>query len=353
MSMLKSNGQIDPVEIGMRKVGSNHPAYIIAEIGSNHNGSLDRAKELIRQSASAGADAVKFQSWTADKIQNAKEINKDGVVVQSNAFSFMQRYEVPREWHAELAEVSRANGVDFLSTPFDVCTGRLLKSLEVPAIKISSSDLVYDELLEEVGSYGIPILLSTGMATLGEIERALNRIGHEKIVLFHCIAMYPPMFEEANLKAIQTLQGAFGLPVGFSDHFPGHEIDVAAVALGACSLEKHVTLSRTDGAPDSFYALEIYELAAMVKAIRQIEAAFGDGKKRCMPCEEGGLVGGRRCLYAARDLSEGEVLRREDVAVVRPNIGELKPGHLSSVIGKRLSDSVPCGTPLRWSDFTP
>lgn len=351
--MSKDFHQIGHVQIGTRKVGPGHPAYIIAEIGSNHNGSLDRAKELIKQSASAGADAVKFQSWIADKIQNKKEVNKDGSLVPSNAYSFMQRYELTREWHVELAEVSRANGVDFLSTPFDICTGRLLKSLEVPAIKISSSDLVYDELLEEVGGYGIPVLLSTGMATLGEVEKALGHIGHENIVLFHCIAMYPPVFEEANLKAIKTIEEAFGLPVGFSDHFPGHEIDVAAVALGACSIEKHVTLSRTDGAPDSFYALEIEELAAMVKAIRQIEAAFGDGKKRCMPCEEGGLVGGRRCLYAARDLAEGEVLRREDVAVVRPNIGELKPAHLSSVIGRRLSAPVPCGTPLRWSHLAP
>lgn len=344
----KSVEQLRPVEIGTRRVGPNESVYIIAEIGSNHNGSLDRAKELISKSAAAGADAVKFQSWVANKIQNSKEI-RDDLLVESSVLPFMQRYELPVEWHSELARFSRSLGVDFLSTPFDVGTGRLLQSLGLPAIKISSSDLVYDELIEEVGSYGIPVLLSTGMATLGEVERALTLISHDKVVLFHCIAMYPPTFEEANLKVIQTLQKAFGLPVGFSDHFPGHEIDLAAVTLGACCIEKHVTLSREDGAPDSFYALEIDEFGAMVSAIRQLQSALGDGKKRCMPCEEGGLIGGRRCLYAARDLSAGETLQREDIAVVRPNIGELKPRHLKSVLGKRLAASVPSGAPLHWS----
>lgn len=340
------------VEIGNRKIGWNESVYIIAEIGSNHNGSLDRAKDLIRKSAAAGADAVKFQSWTADKIQNSMEV-KDGRLVESSMLPFMQRFEFPVEWHGELARFSQNLGVDFLSTPFDIEKGRLLKALGVPAIKIASSDLVYDELLEEVGSYRIPVLLSTGMATLGEVERALKLIGHNNVVLFHCIAMYPPVFEEANLNVIRTLRKAFGLPVGFSDHFPGHEIDLAAVALGACCIEKHVTLSRSDGAPDSFYALEVEEFGAMVRAIRQLESALGDGIKRCMPCEEGGLIGGRRCLYAARDLLVGETIRREGIAVVRPNIGELKPRHLKSVVGRRLAVAVPYGAPLQWSHLEP
>jgi sialic acid synthase SpsE len=296
-------------------------------------------------------DAVKFQSWVADKIQNRKELSETGGLVDSKVFPFMQRYQLPAEWHEELAELSRTLGVDFLSTPFDVSTARLLKTLEVPAIKVSSSDIVYDELLTEVGSYGVPVFLSTGMATLGEIEHALKCIGHEKVLLFHCVAMYPPLFDEANLKVIETLRGAFGLPIGFSDHFPAHEIDLAAVALGACCIEKHVTLDRDDGAPDSFYSLEMDELTAMVKAIRQLEKALGDGRKRCMPCEEGGLVGGRRCLYAARDLSVGEVLQREDIAVVRPNVGELKPRHLTEVVGRRLSTSVSAGAPLEWGNL--
>jgi sialic acid synthase SpsE len=347
--MTKTIEQIPTIVIGKRKVGPHEPVYIIAEIGTNHDGSIDRAKELVSKSAAAGADAVKFQSWIPEKLHNVKDKTAEGELVESKVIPILERYALPRQWHAELAAECTRLGVDFLSTPFDVETSRFLRSVGAPAIKISSSDLVYDELLEEAGSYGIPVLLSTGMATLGEIERALLKIGHENVVLFHCIAMYPPIFEEANLNVIKTLSRAFGLPVGFSDHFPGHEIDVAAVALGARSIEKHVTLSRTDGAPDSFYALEMAEFEAMVKGIRQLEAALGDGKKRCMPCEAGGLVGGRRCLYAARDLKAGDILTREDVAVVRPNIGELKPGHLPAVIGRRIRSNVPCGTALKWA----
>ena len=349
MSINKAISQRPVIDIGTRKIGRNERVYIVAEIGSNHNGDRERAKELIRQSAAAGADAVKFQSWVPEKLHNIKDIAPDGTLVDSKVIPILRRYELPRDWHAELAGYSQKLGVDFLSTPFDVETAGFLNSLRVPAIKISSSDLVYDELLEEAGSYGLPILLSTGMATLGEIEWALGRIGHDKVVLLHCIAMYPPVFEEANLSVIKTLQHAFGLPVGFSDHFPGHDIDLAAVALGACCIEKHVTLSHSDGAPDSFYALEMTELKAMVSAIRRLETAFGDGKKRCMPCEAGGLTGGRRCLYAARDLRVGDIIKRSDIAVVRPNAGELKPRHLHSVIGKRVKVFIPCGASLQWN----
>lgn len=337
------------VDIGVKRVVNGGRVYIIAEIGSNHDGSLERAKHLIKQSALAGADAVKFQSWVPERLNNLKEIAGNGTVVDSPIIPVLKRYELPRDWHVELSDYCRKHGVDFLSTPFDVETARFLISIGIPAIKISSSDLIYDELLEEAGKSGKPVLLSTGMATLGETEHAVEKIGHKKIVLLHCVATYPPVFEEANLSVIKTLGGAFGLPVGFSDHFPGHDFDLAAVALGACCIEKHVTLSRSDGAPDSFFALEMDELAAMVRAVRRLEKALGDGKKRCMPCEAGGLTGGRRCLYAARDLSVGDILKRDDIAVVRPAVGELKPGYLSLVIGKRVKASIPCGTPLQWN----
>jgi sialic acid synthase SpsE len=339
-----------------RVIGGGSPTYIIAEVGTNHGGSLDRAKELISLSARAGADAVKFQSWKADRIQNSKERTAEGKWVPSTVLPVLQRYEVPREWHGILAETCREEGVDFLSTPFDVETARLLRDTGVPAMKISSSDLVYDELLEEVSGYGLPVFLSVGMANLGEIERALtilDRGGMPEVVLLHCIAMYPPRFEETNLRVIRTLREAFGLPVGFSDHFPGHEIDVAAVALGACVIEKHVTLSREDGAPDSFYALEMDEFRRMVGAVRILEQAFGDGCKACMPCEAGGLVHGRRSIYAARNLKAGSVLTREDIAIVRPNLGELKPRDWKQVIGARLMQDVQTGCPLRWSDLEP
>ncbi len=337
-----------------RFIGGGAPVYIIAEIGTNHGGDLGRAKELIARSARAGADAVKFQSWRAERIQNTRERAVDGRWLPSTVLPILQRYEVPRDWHGILAETCREEGVDFLSTPFDVETARLLRDTGVPAMKVSSSDLVYDELLEEISSYGLPVFLSTGMADLGEIERALAILGRgerPEVVLMHCIAMYPPRFEETNLRVLRTLREAFGLPVGFSDHFPGHEIDVAAVALGACAIEKHVTLSREDGAPDSFYALEMEELRKMVEAVRTLEKAMGDGCKGCMPCETGGLVHGRRSIYAARDLEAGRILTRDDIAIVRPNLGELKPRDWKQVIGSRLKRDVAGGHPLRWSDL--
>lgn len=333
--------------------GGNDPVYVIAEIGTNHTASLERAKKLVSACAEAGADAVKFQSWTVAGLQNMIEVN--GEQATAAVISVLEKYQLPEDWHAELMTHCRAKGVDFLSTPFDLGRARLLRDLGVGALKIASGDLTYDELLEEVGGYGLPLLLSTGMANLGEIEHALTclddvgRPGDR--VLLHCVAAYPPDPGDANLLAIRTLRETFGLPVGISDHFPGREMVLAAVALGAVVVEKHVTFSRQDGAPDSPFALEVPEFRDMVVAVRALEQSLGDGRKRCMPSEMGGLLGGRRSLFAARDLVPGECLTRDAVAVVRPNVAELKPQHLNEVLGCRLAQIVPRGTPLRWHHF--
>lgn len=338
-------------QIKGRLYGGSHSAYIIAEIGSNHAGQLKRAKEFIVACAQAGANAVKFQSWSAPKIQNIKDVGADGSLQDAKAIPILTKYEVPDEWHGELAGFCQEQGVDFLSTPFDLDKARLLRSIQVPAIKIASGDLTYDQLLKEVGQYDLPILLSTGMANLGEIERALELLeqsDQRDIVLLHCTAAYPPDLKDANLLTIRTLRDTFDLPVGISDHFPGHDTILAAIALGASVVEKHVTFSRADGHPDSPFALEIPEFQAMVASIRSLEIALGNGKKCCMPSELGGQIGGRRCLFAARDLVVGQTLTLEDVAVVRPNIGELKPHHLDQVLGSRIKETIPAGTPLKW-----
>lgn len=331
--------------------GGEGSTYIIAEIGTNHGGELTHAKELVYACAEAGANAVKFQSWSARQLQNVKDLSPDGTLHESKVISILEKYEIPEDWYAKLIECCQGQGVDFLSTPFDIERARLLRSLKVPAIKIASGDLTYEELLKEVGNYNIPILLSTGMANLGEVERAMEHLGQRKqrdIILLHCVAAYPPKIGDANLLAIRTLKEAFGLPIGISDHTSGHNIALAAVALGACVIEKHVTFSRTDGHPDSFFSLEIDEFRAMVEAVRSLESALGDGKKRCMPSEADGRIGGRRCLFASRDITPGQVLKREDIAVVRPNIGELKPKHLNLVLGRRVKIAVSCGAPLQW-----
>lgn len=339
--------------IGGRLVGRWQPAYIIAEIGSNHGGSLARAKELVDASAAAGADAVKFQSWTAELLQNSMDVAEDGSLTPSTALPILRQYELPVEWHVALTEHCRLRGVQFLSTPFDPGKARLLRDLGVPAMKISSSDLVFDELLEEVAGYGIPVLLSTGMGSLGDIEHALELLGRGRhdVALLQCVGAYPPQYEDANLRALTTMAAAFGLPVGLSDHYPGHDTVMAAVALGACIIEKHVTFSRSDGTPDAFFSLEMEELQAMVTAVRRIEAAMGDGQKRCMESERGGVKYGRRGVFAARDLKAGEVLSRDMLAVVRPNVSEVKPHDVRRATGRRLARDIPAGTPLSRDDI--
>ena len=341
-------------QIREKHYGGENPVYIIAEIGANHNCNLEHAQKLVAECAAAGADAVKFQSWDAKKLQNIKELTTEGLLQDSPIIPILEKYEFPVNWHEPIVQYCRDRKIDFLSTPFDVDRARLLKSLYVPAIKIASGDITYHELLKEVGGYELPVFLSTGMANLGEIEQALTIIGHDSrrnIVLMHCVGAYPPQIEDGNILAVRTMQEAFGIPVGISDHFMTQETVLAAVALGASVVEKHVTLSRNDGAPDSAFALEIDQFSEMVQAIRRLERAMGSGKKQCMPSESGGLIGGRRSLFAAHDLKSGQVLCREDVAVVRPNIGELKPIELERILGCELNKDVACGKPLRWQDL--
>lgn len=331
-----------------------HSTYVIAEVGSNHGGSLRVALDHIDACAAAGVDAVKFQSWTARGLQNPFDVAENGDLIPSKVLPILAKFELPEDWHSALAERCFEKGVDFLSTPFEISRARLLRDLGVSAIKISSSDLTYDELLSEVGAYGLPIFLSTGMANMQEIAHALDLLGRDRddITLLQCTAAYPPKIEDANLRAITTLQRGFNVRVGLSDHYPGHDMVVAALALGASVIEKHVTISRSAGTPDAQFAIEMEELSALVNVIRSVELALGDGKKLCRHSERDGLRGGRRGLFAARSLKVGDILSREAIAIVRPNISELQPGDLSAVLDKQVLCDIPAGTPLRWQHVT-
>lgn len=330
--------------------GTDRATYTIAEIGSNHGGSLETAIAYIEACATAGADAVKFQSWHTSTILNSIDPASGK---PAGAVPILERYELPHAWHAPLKAHCDRHGVDFLSTPFDTEKARLIRQVGAPAMKIASGDLTFVQLLREVGTYDLPVLLSTGMSEIEEIATALEALGPAKhrTILLHCVGAYPPSIEDANLRAIPALAETFGLPVGFSDHYPGYTTAVAAVALGACVIEKHVTFSRQAGHPDSPFALEIDEYAEMVEQIRLVERALGDRVKTTRPSEAGGRIGGRRSLYWRADLAPGTVIRHDHLAPLRPAMGELAPADMDRVIGRKVARAVTVGASVAWSDL--
>ncbi|NHC46379.1 pseudaminic acid synthase [Motilibacter aurantiacus] len=347
------------ISIGQRPVGPGHPCYVIAEAGANHNRDLDTAKRLIDVAAESGSDAVKFQTYTAEGLYSRKTPNpsylKNSSLLkdQETVWELIKRVEIPWEWHEELASHAAAAGIDFLSTPFEEAAVDLLETVKVPAYKIASYEITHLPLIEYAARTGKPLLLSTGMASLADIERALdvaNEAGCEQVALLHCAINYPPRFEDLNLRAISTLASAFQVPIGWSDHTPGHTADVAAVTLGATLVEKHYTLSRDQEGPDHAFALEPDELTAMVKAIREAEASLGTPVKRVTPAEAEMYRIGRRSLVAARDLPAGTVVTREDIAVKRPGYG-IPVHELDAVLGRTTSEAIEADEILQWPMF--
>jgi N,N'-diacetyllegionaminate synthase len=347
------------VEIGGRQVGPGHPCYVIAEAGSNHNRDLATAHELIDVAAASGADAVKFQTYTAEglysrRTPNMSYLDESGLVGSNESvWDLIKRIEIPWEWHSDLAAHARDNGIDFLSTPFEEAAVDVLEAVGVPAYKIASYEVNHLPLIAYAARTGKPLLISTGMASLGDIERALdtaNSAGATEVILLHCAINYPARFEDLNLRAITTLASAFGLPVGWSDHTLGFAADVAAVVLGACCVEKHFTLSREQPGPDHPFAVEPGELRDMVTAIRDTEAALGTSIKRATQAEAEMFRLGRRSLVAARALADGSVIAREDIAVKRPGFG-IAVHDLENVIGRRTARAIEADEVLTWEDL--
>ena len=332
------------IEIGGRPIGSGRPTYVIAEIGSNHDGDLERAREYVRAAAKAGADAVKFQSFRASMLSAA----------DAPGYETLRELEIPEDWHATLQREAIDAGTHFLSTPFDASRLALLASLDCPAIKIASGDLTHAPLLRAAAQTGLPILLSTGLAYLDEVREAVELLRHSgdpPLLLFHCVAAYPPPYEALNLRAIATLAQHFECPVGFSDHSPGVATAVASVALGACAIEKHVTFDRSNPGPDHGYALTMGEFAELCVQIRAIEAALGDGVKRPAECETAGRIAGRRGVCAAVSLPEGTLLEAGMLKIVRPAQG-LAPGEIDQLLGRRTTRSIEADEPIAWRDLS-
>jgi N,N'-diacetyllegionaminate synthase len=331
--------------------------FIIAEAGVNHNGSLDLALQLVDAAKSSGADAVKFQTFRADLLATRsahKAPYQQRTTADSESqFDMLRRLELDAAAHERLIEHSRKVGIQFLSSPFDRDSADLLATMNVPLFKIPSGEITNLPLLEHVGSKGRPVILSTGMSTLSEVEEAvhvLQAAGVTQLTLLHCVTEYPAPYAEVNLRAMQTLKDAFGLPVGYSDHTSGIDIAIAATALGAEVIEKHFTLDRSLPGPDHAASLEPGELRHMVAAIRHVEAALGDGIKAPAHCELPNISVARKSVVAAHSLSAGHQLAIGDLDIKRPGAG-LAPKLLPVLIGRTLRVGLAKDQHITWDDL--
>ncbi len=340
---------VTQVEIAGRKIGPGHPCFIIAEAGVNHNGNLDMAFRLVDAAAEAGVDAVKFQTFHAEKLvspQAAKaSYQMETTGKTGSQLDLIKKLELSFDDFRALYHYCREKSILFLSTPFDDESADFLVGLGVTALKVGSGEITNLPFLEHLAALRKPLILSTGMSTLGEVESAVNIIrgvGNSSLILLHCVSNYPADPADANLRSMVTMERAFGLSVGFSDHTVGIAVPLAAVALGACVVEKHFTLNRTLEGPDHRASLEPVELLEMVKGIRIVEDALGDGYKRPSSGEANTSEVARRSLVAAQDIPTGTRLTLEMVTIRRPGSG-LPPVMRDWVIGRYTKVFIPSG----------
>ncbi|MGI4875708.1 MAG: pseudaminic acid synthase [Janthinobacterium lividum] len=341
------------IQIGGRPVGPAHKPFIIAEMSGNHNQSLERALALVDAAAAAGVAALKLQTYTADTItmDTGFTINEEGQSLWEgkNLYKLYEEAHTPWEWHAAIFARARELGMLAFSSPFDETAVDFLEQLDVPAYKIASFENAHWPLLRKVAATGKPVIVSTGAATLSEIDeavRVLRAAGCCELVLLKCTSTYPASPESTNLRTIPVLAETFGCPIGLSDHTMGVGASVAAVALGACVIEKHFTLRRADGGVDSAFSLEPEELRLLVDETERAHQALGTVQLYVQPSEEKSRVF-KRSIYVARPVAEGEVLTAENLRIIRPGDG-LLPRHWDVVLGRRAARALRPGTPLSW-----
>ena len=335
-----------PFDFAGRKVGPGEKCLVIAEAGVNHNGDMGLAKEMIDAAADAGADVVKFQSFRAEKLATRHtpqaEYSRHLAAGKLSHFDMLKSLELSESQHRDLMSYCEQKGVAFLSSPFDETMADLLDNLGVAGFKTPSGEITNLHYLAHIARKGRPMIVSTGMSSLGEVETALRTIqqaGDPPVVLLHCLSQYPAPPSEVNLRAMLTMAAAFGVPTGYSDHTEGVAVSVAAVALGACVIEKHYTLSRDLPGPDQKASLEPDELKRLVSEIRTVESCLGDGIKRMAPSEADTAKVARKSIVAARDLPAGAVLDGDSVTVKRPGTG-LPPAFMEFVLGRKLRRAV-------------
>ena len=347
------NKQLPEIRIKDRTIRQYGKVYIIAEMSANHNQSLDKAIEIIHRAKEAGADAVKLQTYTPDTI--TIDCNNEYFKIQGTIWNGKNLYQLykeaytPWDWYPRLKQTAQKLEIDLFSTPFDSTAVDFLEDMDVPVYKIASFELIDIPLLEKVAQTGKPVILSTGMASLAEIEEAVSTLreyGSGQIALLKCTSAYPAPPGEANLKTIPHLSETFNVITGLSDHTQGIAVPVAAVSLGACIIEKHFCLNRKDSGPDSSFSLEPEEFKSMANAIRTIEEALGGINYNATEAQKKSILF-RRSLFAVKNIKAGTKIGTKDVRSIRPGHG-LPPKHLNDIIGQTAATDIQKGTPLQW-----
>lgn len=346
------------IDINGRKIGAGCPVYVIAELSANHHQNFDQAVQLIQAASQAGADAIKLQTYTAATItirsgQPYFRVEGGTLWDGRTLYDLYNEAFTPWEWQSKLKAIANDLGLDLFSTPFDDSAVDFLEQINVPTYKIASFELVDLALIRQVAQTGKPIIMSTGMATLAEIDEAVRtarEAGAQQIALLKCNSAYPAPAEEMNLRTISHLAEAFGTPAGLSDHTLEIAVPVAAVAVGACIIEKHFTLSRSLPGPDSAFSLEPHEFKAMVEAVRVAEKALGQVSYQVTKREAASRAF-RRSLFVVQDIKAGEVFTEVNVRSIRPGYG-LHTRYLAEVLGRQAAKDIERGTPLNWKLIT-
>jgi N-acetylneuraminate synthase len=329
--------------------------FIIAEAGVNHNGDVELAKKLIDAAKEAGADAIKFQTFTTEELvtKNTKKAEYQQRTKEKTQYEMLKALELGFDEFRELKKYCDNKGIEFISTPYDIKSVEFLNEIGVNRFKVASADLINKPLIEAIAKTEKQIILSTGMATLGEIERTIsliNDFGNKDIILLHCTTSYPTPYDQVNMNVLHTLKKAFGLPVGYSDHTLGIEIPIMAVSMGAKVIEKHFTLDRTMEGPDHFASLEPDELKKMVEAIRNVEKAFGSERKEITGKEKENLFFMRRSIHASEDMKQGEIIKEKNTKIARPFDG-IEPWFLEIILGKKIKSNVKKDEPIKWENL--
>lgn len=340
--------------IGNRTIGPGNPAYVIAELSANHNQDFDQAVKIIQAAKEAGADAVKLQTYTPDTItirsQREEFRIRGGTLWDGRTlYDLYSEAYTPWDWQPKLKQIANQLGIDLFSSPFDATAVDFLQKMDVPAYKVASFELVDIPLVQKMARTGKPLIISTGMATLEEIDEAVQSAratGAREIALLKCTSAYPALPDEMNLRTIPELSHRFNVPAGLSDHTMGIAVPVAAVALGACIIEKHLALSRSQKGPDSAFSLEPHEFKAMVDAVRVAERSLGEVHFGPGTHEASSRVF-RRSLFIVQDIKRGQSFSEENLRSIRPAHG-LHTRHLPEVVGKRAVRDIERGTPLTW-----